>query len=70
LQRLIWLAGLPSAIEQWGRSLLFVPKQPINPNAQYICEGLEFVIEHTTVIVLDFGNCGSIKLDPESSEPP
>jgi hypothetical protein len=35
-----------------------------------MCEGLNFVIKHMTVIVFDFGNRGSIELNTEASELP
>jgi hypothetical protein len=55
---------LQSVIDRWGLSPLFIPEQPIDPDAQHVCEGLKLVVEHITVIVFDFGDCGSIKLDP------
>jgi len=61
---------LQTAIGRWDLSLLFIPEQPIGSHAQHIRESLKLVVEHMTVIVFDFGDCGSIKLDPESSELP
>ncbi len=37
-------------------------------DAQHMCEGLKFVIEHVSMIVFDFGNRGSVELNTESSE--
>jgi hypothetical protein len=70
LQRPIWPAALQSAIERSHPSPVFIPEQPINLYAQDICEGFKLVVENVAVIVFDFGDCGSIKLYPESSEPP
>jgi hypothetical protein len=39
-------------------------------DAQHVCEGLKLVIEHVSVIVFDFGNRGSVELNPESGELP
>jgi hypothetical protein len=51
-------------------STLLAPKKPINIHAQYLCEGLKFVIEDMAVTIFDFGNCGSVELNPESGESP
>jgi hypothetical protein len=51
-------------------STFFVPKKPINIHAQYVREGLKFVVEDMAVTVFDFGNCGSVELNPKLGEPP
>ena len=60
------------AVRNWevGSLTFFIAKQPIGVNAQRVCECLKFVVEHTTVIVFDLGNRGSVELNPESSELP
>jgi hypothetical protein len=35
-----------------------------------MCESLKFVVQDMTMIVFDFGNCGSVELNPEPSELP
>ena len=51
-----------------GSFTSFLSKQPIDVNAQCLREGLKFVVEYAAVVVFDFGDRGSVKLDAQSSE--
>ena len=48
----------------------FIPKKPIDLHAQHVREGLEFVVKDMAKVVFDFGDRGSVKLNPEPSEFP
>jgi hypothetical protein len=51
-----------------GSFTLFHPQKPINLRPQGVRESLKFVIKNMAVIVFDFGNCGSVELDPEPGQ--
>lgn len=61
---------LRNVIERLDPSPLVIPKQPTDSNAQRVRERFNFVVEHLAVIVLDFGNCGSVELNAESGQSP
>jgi hypothetical protein len=46
-------------------SPLFRTQKPANLRAQSVREGLKFEIENMAMIIFDFGNRGSVDLNPE-----
>jgi hypothetical protein len=55
---------------EMGSVTFSYPKKPIDFYAQRVCKGFKFVVKDMAVVVLDLGNCGSVELDSEPSEPP
>jgi hypothetical protein len=51
-----------------GPSLLFISEQPVNVNAQGLRDGFKFVVKYMTVIIFDFGDRGSVELNPKPSK--
>jgi hypothetical protein len=58
-----------SVAETWDLSPLPVPKKPTGIHSQDRCEGLNLIVEHTAVVILDLGNRGPIELNADPRKP-
>jgi len=54
---------------EMGSFTFSYPKEPGDPYVQSLCQALKFVIKDMAVVILDFCDCGSVELNPETGEP-